>query len=368
MTRVSVDVSAIPPALTGAGRYVMELVSALGRRDDVDVTLISRQNDQGRWPTTATLVARAPGARPLRLAWEQFALPRLLSDLSVDVHHAPHYTMPERAKVPTVVTIHDMTFFDHPEWHERRKVPVFRRAITRAASQAAALICVSANTADRFRARFPHSAPVHVAPHGVDHARFTTAADPGIDASRLAALGVEAPYVAFVGTLEPRKDVATLIAAFDAVADHERDLSLVIAGGRGWGDPGIDAALRAARNGDRVRRLGYVDIDAIPALLRGAAAVAYPSRDEGFGLPVLEAMACGAAVVTSAGTVMEEVAGDGALLVPPGDVAALAGALQHLVGGGPNVEAQRVRGQARAATFTWAASAERHAAVYRSVG
>ena len=365
---VSVDVSAIPAALTGAGRYVDELTRALAEVDGLDLTLVSRRNDRTRWSGRGRLVAAAPGPRPLRLAWEQLWLPRLLDRLGVAVHHAPHYTMPERTRVPTVVTIHDMTFFDHPEWHERRKVPVFRRAITRAAERGAALICVSETTAARFRDRFPNAAPVFVAPHGVDHERFTAAGDADLDHAALAALGVTAPYIAFVGTLEPRKDVGALVRAFDVVAAHRRDLTLVIAGRRGWGDAGTDTAVAAARARDRIRRMGYIDVDAMPSLLRKAAAVAYPSRDEGFGLPVLEAMACGAPVVTTAGTVMEEVAGDGALLVKPGDVSGLAAALDALLDDGADVRALRARAVARAGRFTWSASAERHVAAYRSVG
>jgi glycosyltransferase involved in cell wall biosynthesis len=368
VTTVSIDVSAIPAALTGAGRYVSELVIALGDRDDIGVTLVTRRADRDRWAGPAQRVAAAPRARPLRLLWEQAALPRLLDRLGVDVHHAPHYTMPERARVPSVVTVHDMTFFDHPEWHERGKVPVFRRAITRAARRAAAIVCVSETTASRFRERFPDAPPVHVAPHGVDHQRFSPVAGAVPDADALAALDVQGRYVAFVGTVEPRKDVGGLIAAFDLLAADDPDLSLVIAGRRGWGDDGVDAALAAARHRDRVRRLGYVDIDAVPALLRNAAAVAYPSRDEGFGLPVLEAMACGAPVVTTAGTVMEEVAGDAATLVRAGDATALAAGLKAVIAGGPHVDAARQRGLARAAEFTWSRSAARHAAAYHSVG
>jgi glycosyltransferase involved in cell wall biosynthesis len=368
LINVSIDVSAIPVALTGAGRYVAELARALEDRDDVDVTLVSRRRDYARWPRGALVVAKAPGPRPLRLVWEQLALPSLLNRLSVDVHHGPHYTMPERSRVPSVVTIHDLTFFDHPEWHERRKVPVFRRAITRAARHAAALICVSETTAARFRERFPTSPPIHVATHGVDHTRFVAVADDDADASVLSHLGVRSPYVAFVGTIEPRKDVATLVRAFDRVADRHPDLTLALAGGRGWGDPGVAAAIASSRHGDRVQQLGYVDDDSVPALLRRAAVVAYPSRDEGFGMPVLEAMACGAPVITTGGTVMEEVAGDGARLVPAGDAAALADEIDAALAGGAAVDELRRRGLARAAQFTWAASAERHVAAYRSVG
>ena len=364
--RVSIDVSAIPSALTGAGRYVMELARALGRREDVETVLVARRDDATRWPRTSEIVARAPVTRPLRLVWEQVGMPRVLRGLGLDVHHGPHYTLPLRTPVPCVVTIHDLTFFDHPEWHERGKVAFFQRAITQAARRADALVCVSETTAQRFRERFPDAAPVFVAPHGVDHARFTADGDQASDLAAVGAIGVAPPYVAFVGTLEPRKDVATLVRAFDAIAGAHPELTLAIAGGRGWGETGIDAALQAAGHRDRIRLLGYVDIDVLPALLRGAAAVAYPSRDEGFGVPVLEAMACGAPVITTAGTVMAEVAGDGALLVAPGDVDALAGAIDGAVRGATGNLRQRAR--ARAAEFTWDASAAKHLDAYRSVG
>ena len=172
-----------------------------------------------------------------------------------------------------------------------------------------------------------------------------------------------------MGTLEPRKDVGTLIAAFDIVADRDADVALVIAGGKGWGDPGSTPRWLRRATPTASGCLGYATIDTVPALLRGAAAVAYPSRDEGFGLPVLEAMACGAPVVTTQGTAMAEVAGDGAVLVPGGDVGALAEAIESMLAGG--ADGRGICGavaSARAAQFTWAASAEGHVAAYRSVG
>lgn len=374
--RVSLDVSAVPAAPAGAGRYTLELARALAARDTPDLVALSRRTDAARWEGVlgprGTVRAVAPAPRPLRLAWEQVTLPGLLRRAGVQVHHGPHYTMPERARVPVVVTVHDCTFFDHPEWHERTKVVLFRRAIRVAASRAAAVVCVSETTARHLREVCTVAAPVVVAPHGVDHARFSPDPPAGsTDEGTLRRLGLEPGrrYLLFVGTLEPRKDVASLVTAFASIAGSHEDLSLVVAGGRGWRDDALQAALSATgRYRQRVVFTGYVPDDAVPVLLRRAAAVAYPSLYEGYGLPALEAMACGAPLVTTSGTAMAEVAGDAAVLVPPGDVDGLAGALSDLLTAGrddPEVLARRAIGLERAATRTWAASAERHVDAYR---
>ncbi|HTJ74423.1 MAG TPA: glycosyltransferase family 1 protein [Acidimicrobiales bacterium] len=363
--RVSLDASAIPDPAGGAGRYVLALAAALAGRDDVDLTVVSRTDDAGRWPSP--VAARAPSRRPVRLAWEQAALPAIVRNLGVDVHHAPHYTMPLVSPCPVVVTVHDLSFFTHPEWHERTKVAFFRSAIRTSARRAAALIAVSQATATRLAELVAPRVPVHVVPHGVDHARFRPAgpADHDADAAVLARLGLRPPYLAFLGTLEPRKDVPTLVRAFDLVAARVPELTLVLAGAPGWGAGAIEAAISAAAHRARIRRPGYVAEADIPALLRGAAAVTYPSLEEGFGLPVLEALACGAPVVTTSGTVMEEVAAGAAVLARPGDPASLARAIEEAVAADPGE--RRARGLAVAAGHTWAASAAAHAGVYREV-
>ena len=373
--RVSLDATAVPPRPAGAGRYVLDLAAALGRRDDLVLTLICRSGDERRWrfgsPHTLVL-GRAPRQRPLRLAWEQVRFPEVLARLPVDVHHGPHYTMPERATLPRVVTVHDLSLVEHPGWHQPAKVRFFRRAIRMAAERADATIAVSAATAERLQTLFAPRGPVHVIPHGVDHARFhpldPADADGGVlDRAALRRIGATQPYVAFVGTLEPRKDVPTLVRAFDRLAAAVPGLTLVLAGGRGWGTRAVEAAVKTAIHGGRVRLAGYVSEEQKAALLRGAAAVAYPSLEEGFGLPALEALACGAPLVTTRGSAMEEVTGDAALLIPPGDAGALAEALEAAVSGGPEVERRRARGLEAAAGYTWEASAEAHTAVYRSV-
>jgi glycosyltransferase involved in cell wall biosynthesis len=362
--RVALDASAIPDPPGGAGRYVLALAGALSRRDDVGLTVVTRAGDTHRWP--APVADRAPARRPVRLAWEQVGLPQVVRGLGADVHHGPHYTAPLALGLPSVVTIHDLSFFTHPEWHERAKVAFFRAAIRTSARRASALVAVSATTAGLLAERVRSRAPVHVIPHGVDHARFRPAgAGAGADdEAALARAGIRPPYVAFVGTLEPRKDVPTLVRAFDRVAASQPGLTLVLAGARGWGAGAVDTAVAGATHRDRVRATGYLPEEDLPALLRQAAAVAYPSLEEGFGLPVLEALACGAPVVTTSGTVMEEVAAGAAFLAPPGDDFRLAGALEAAIEGDAE---RRALGLAVAARHTWEASAAAHAEAYRSV-
>ena len=181
----------------------------------------------------------------------------------------------------------------------------------------------------------------------------------------LAALGVpvDRPLVAFVGTLEPRKGVVPLVAAFDQVARRHPDAVLVLGGQTGWGMAETERALAAARHPERIVRTGYLPDEAVPALLRQAAVVAYPALEEGFGLPALEALACGAPLVTTEGTAMAEMAGGAALLVPPGDVAGLADALGTALQEG-RATARRSLGITVAAERTWEASVALHLRAY----
>jgi glycosyltransferase involved in cell wall biosynthesis len=372
---LSLDVSAVPLRPGGAGYYTIELARTLCSRQDVSLTMVTRRGDEARWRTLAggkaALVGAVPVSRPGRLAFEQLRAPRLLDALGVEVHHAPHYTMPERAHIPCVVTIHDCTFFDHPEWHVRSKAAFFRRAIRRAALHAGALVCVSEVTAIRLRACCEVRAPIVVAPHGVDLLRFTPReSSPGADRVVLEALGVpvDRPLVAFVGTLEPRKGVVPLVAAFDRVAETHHEVVLVLGGQMGWGTEATEHAVAGARHGDRVLRTGYLPDEAVPALLRHSSVVACPAFEEGFGLPALEALACGAPLVTTEGTAMAEMAGSAAQLVAPGDVDQLADALAAALDQGKDaaqVAQRRELGLALAAAHTWEASAEHHMEAYR---
>jgi glycosyltransferase involved in cell wall biosynthesis len=367
--RLLLDVSAVPAHPVGAGVYTVELAGGLAGHDDLDLHLLARRDDAARWADLAPKAAvhpEVPETRPARILWEQTHGPDLAARLAVDVWHGPHYTMPLRLRIPAAVTVHDLTFFDHPEWHERSKVAFFRPMLRVSVKRARALIAVSEYTASRLAARLNPRAPVVVAPHGVDHHRFRPAPRRGADdLAALRHLGIRPPYIAFAGTIEPRKDIPALVAAFSRVAPTRPDLRLVIAGRDGWGAEAVRDAVAESGVTTRIMRPGWFPGELLPVLYRQSEAVAYPSLEEGFGLPALEALACGAALVTTSGSAMAEVVGDAALLVEPGDVRGLARALTRVLDDATLADQLRRAGPPQAAPFTWEESIERHLAAYR---
>lgn len=373
-----VDATALPANRAGVARYVDELVTALPGLG-AQVAVAAQRRDQPHYAALigAHRVHLAPGwaASPApRLLWEQSGLPVLVRRLRPDVLLCPHYTLPLAARapglgVPVVVTVHDATFFSDPSVHTPVKRRFFAGWIRASARLADAVVVPSRATRDEvLRYAGADPARLHVVPHGVDHDRFRPPGAGEIARMReRLGLGPQAAYLAFLGTLEPRKNVPALIEAYQAACAGRADPPvLVLAGGRGWDDR-IDAAVASVPAPLRVLRPGFVDDDLVPALLGGADLVVYPSRGEGFGLPVLEAMACGAAVLTTPLLSLPEVGGDAvgyAASAEPGDLAV---ALRDLLDDPTRRAELRRRATDRAAGFTWAASAAGHLQVMRQV-
>lgn len=366
--RLLLDATAIPADRGGVGRYVDALLPALVDTG-LDLTVVCQQRDA---EATAALV---PGAtvlgapasiqrRPARLAWEQVGLPRLAKAVRAEVVHSPHYTMPRLAGVPVVVTLHDATFFSHPELHSRVKRAFFRTATRVAVRRAAALVVPSAATRDEVR-RYVGDAQFFVAHHGVDAATFhpTPAAEVDRVREHLGLAGRS--YVGFLGTLEPRKNVPALIRGWAAaVADLPDPPALVLAGGRGW-DDAVEPAVAAVPDRLTVLRPGYLPFDELAAFLSGAQVVAYPSLGEGFGLPVLEAMACGAAVLTTRELSLPEVGGD-AVAYCGTDEDSIAAELRALLDDPGRRALLAEAAVSRAAQFTWEAAARVHVEAYEA--
>jgi glycosyltransferase involved in cell wall biosynthesis len=365
--RVLVDATAVPADRGGVGRYVDGLLAALSAAD-ADLAIVSQRADverYGRMAPHADIVA-APAAiahRPARLAWEQTGLPLVAQQVTAEVVHSPHYTMPLRVGRPVVVTIHDATFFTTPEQHTQVKGTFYRSATRTALRRATRVIVPSKATRDELvRVLDADSTRIDVAYHGVDQDMFHVPTD--AEKARVAArLGLHGPYVAFLGQLEPRKNVPNLIRGW-AKAVHWRDEppALVLAGGSGW-DEDVDAAIAEVPAHLRVLRPGYLRFADLPGYLGGATVVAYPSHGEGFGLPVLEAMACGTPVLTTHRLSLPEVGGDAVAYTEPG-VEEIAEALSSLLDDAARRRSLADAALTRAREFTWAASAEAHLAAY----
>ncbi len=354
----------------GSGQYTDALAGALraaaGPGDAVDIIRPAAGARRG----VAGVLAK--------LVFEQHTFPRAAA--GGDVAHVPYWAPPLRSPAPVVVTVHDLIPLALSAYRARWSVRAYTRLVAHATRGTAAVIADSEHTAADLHARLGvDRAAVHVVPLGVD-ARFRPLDGGDVGSARLGIDGLpglgahpDLPprYGLYLGGFDARKNVATLLAAWRAV-HAATGVPLVIAGSLPDGtdplfpDPRA-LARRAGLPDAALEYVGFVEEVAKPALLAGAAVFAYPSRYEGFGLPPLEAMACGVPVVAAAATSLPEVVGDAGILVDPDDVAGWGEALAAVLSDAALAGRLRAAGLARAAGFTWARTAERTWAVYRAV-
>jgi len=317
--RVGIDVS--PLELTGAGtaRYVSKLLTALEREPGVEL-----RRHRFRGSSRPAKIARD-------MAWYPGGLP--IAARGDDVIHLPAHRGPLLSAAPLVLTLHDLAVLRHPETFNRWTRNYSRLVLPRLARRATRVIAVSDFTArEAVELLGVDKERVRVIPHGVEEPFTPHGPAAGGD------------YVLAVGTLEPRKNLPRVVLAAERAAIDVR-----VIGAPGWGDVEVDS-------------VGYVDDDELARLYRGAAALVYTSLYEGFGLPVLEAMASGTPVVTSAGTALAELADGAAVLVDPLDVEAIAAGIEEAV---RRRDELRAAGLERARAFTWGAAAKATAEVYR---
>lgn len=370
--RVLVDARTVGREFSGVGNYVLELVRAFGRLDDDaefhvvvrDPTALRDEPLDARFRFVETSVSHEN--HPAGDFWEEIVLPRIARDRRIDVVHGPAFHVPtRRMRAAVVVTVHDLVAFQYPEtipwkygvymrWLIRRVVRASSRVITDSTSVGQSLREIL--DADESR--------VDVVPLGVSP-RFR-AIGPEESDETMRRLGIPRPYVLFVGNLEPRKNLPGLLRAFRHVrAAYGPGIHLVVAGKLAWKSGPLRRELAAAEIADSVHVTGYVAPADLPALYAGAEVFAFPSFWEGFGLPVLEAMACGTPVVAAGVASIPEVCGGAAVLVDPHSTESIAGGILDVLGDPDRRRELVALGRERAAELSWDRTARETMRVYR---
>jgi glycosyltransferase involved in cell wall biosynthesis len=351
---------------SGVGNYTAELLTALiDRDDDRRYALLANRALNGSTPhgTLGQIGRRFPN----RSAWMQFMLPRDLTTLRPDVCHFTNSIAPLHAPCPIVITLHDMSLFVHGRLHPLKSRLAVRPIIPVVARRAAAIITVSQH------ARREIVAGLHVPPEKV-HVIYEAAAAQYHTISDTAKLDhvrqrfhLHKPFVLYVGTIEPRKNLTRLVLAFAQAHRQNPELELILVGQLGWHYGSLLKTIEDLQLGSAVRRLGYVPDEDLPALYNLARVLAFPSLYEGFGLPVVEAMACGTPVLTSNGSSLAEIAANASCLIDPLNVDDIAHGLMCLATDDELHARLRTAGLARSAQFSWQRAAEETVRVYDAV-
>lgn len=362
----------LSPNYRGAGihRYICGLLTHLPRVDGGFryTAFLSDGRVREICPPSLTLrVSRLPTVKPwVRILWEQFLQPWELARDDVDLVHSMAYALPLICPARSVVTVHDLSFLLFPEAFNRANRLYLTAATRLAVRRADALIAVSENSR-RDLVRLLGAAPerVFVVPNGVDPAFRPL--DPQALAGFRRERGLPEHYILFVGTLEPRKNLAALLRAYARLRQRgEVPHRLVIAGGMGWRYEGVLSLVAELGLGGEVLLAGFVPHEELPWWYGAADLFVFPSLYEGFGLPPLEAMACGTPVVSSNAASLPEVLGEAALLTPT-DVEGLAQAMRCVLLNPHLQEEMRARGLAKASEYSWERTARETAQVYRRV-
>ncbi len=381
--RIGFDATALPDRPVGAGNYILHLARALAHEiqagpewASLELVIFAQRSKAAMLAAPCSsqvklaLVSDQPAS--VRLAWEQLVFPGLLRKMKIDQLHSPHYTLPFGFQGPAVVTFHDMTFFLYPELHTRTKRLFVRFMIPRSARKASALIAVSESTRqDTLRLLGVSPEKIHVIPLGVPPEFRPSDPGPALGPSDLQAVRqryrLPEQFILFVGLVEPRKNLPALVRAFQVVAAQESSCHLVLVGREGWRVQEVHRLIRELGLENRVHFTGYVPAQDLPAIYNLAEMLVYPSIYEGFGLPVLEAMACGLPVIASNAASMPEVLADCGVLLPPKEHGLLAQAVLELLRNKEAHQRYSERGRQRAVIFSWQRAARSTLQVYQSV-
>lgn len=370
--RIGIDGTALPAQPVGAGNYIIHLIRSLielnSEHEFVIFAQLSRQHLFDLPPTPGLHWQLVPEINPARrLPWEQISFPALVKKAEVDLLHSPHYTRPYRLNCPSVVTFHDMTFFLFPQLHTLAKRFFFKAAIRMSARRANALIAISENTRqDAIRLIKIPADKIFTIPLGVDE-HFHPVHDDALLAEVRHRYNLPERFILYVGVVEPRKNLPLLLRSYKTIVDEGINHPLVIAGRFGWMYNELIREIDALGLKNKIHFTGYLPQADLPIVYNLADVFVYPSIYEGFGLPPLEAMACGTPVITTAISSMPEHVGDAGILVPAEDEGALSRALHNVLTDRSLQDRLRLKGPQQAANFTWQRTALETLQIYKQV-
>ena len=364
---IAIDGMLLSEPYSGVEQSILNLAHGLDRHGtqnyEIHVPSTFPVNGLGGRSITVRRCTVPTRLRLARIAWEQFALPRILDEGAIDVFHAPGYVTPLRCPAPIVLTIYDVIALQHPEWCKRSNSIHYRLALPSSARRAERIVVPSETTRrDLLKHVALDESRIRVIPLGISDVFLSSRGSERADGPHR----LPDRFILFVGQLEPKKNLHRLIDAFQMIKQNGRiPHKLVIAGPAGWRCADLPRRIRAAGLEDDVVMTGYIPDRDLPGLFSRADLFAFPSLYEGFGLPPLEAMACGTPVVASNTGAIPEVLGEAAVLVDPHNSADIAAAMD-LVLTNPALHANlTAAGAQRAARFTWRAHAEAVDALYR---
>jgi glycosyltransferase involved in cell wall biosynthesis len=356
---IGIDGLPLSETLTGIGYYTLELAKHLARSSPLDtIEVVSPRafvsSENFHEIKSANLSFIRATVNPLTRHWWSIGLPRYIRKREIDLFHGTNFEVPLRRDCPTVLAIHDLSTLLYPQTHESKRVRRSRQRLPQMARAATMILTPTENVRKEVSeflqislekiATIPYAARSCFRPLPSEETAVI-----------LRTLGIGGPFLLFVGTVEPRKNLLTLVRAFEEVLQRrEQSLQLVIAGKKGWLFDDLFSYIKQSTASDRIVFAGYLSDEELCALYTACTIFVFPSLYEGFGLPPLEAMACGAPVIASRIPSITEVVGSAARLVEPESASELTAAILELLSFEVIKEELSTAGRKRAAEFSWA--------------
>lgn len=366
--RIGFDATPLLGQRVGIGNYTAYLLSALLQQQPADDYYLYSNRPLGHLEPPLDQATQMPGYfERSRWLWMQWMLPTLLKRTQLDLCHYTNASAPLHQTRPFVLTIHDASLFVHREHHPVSRLVAIRALLPLLARRAAAVITVSQHArAELLRALDVPTDKIHVI-YEAPPPHFVPAHDKKYLTAVKEKFALPDKYILYLGTLEPRKNLTRLVQATSQLHHYGCQIPLLLVGPKGWHMNGFKEEISRLGAEPMVRYLGYVPSEALPAIYSLATVFAFPSLYEGFGLPPLEAMACGTPVLTSQASAMAEVGGDAVHLIDPYSVESITEGLHNLLTNAPLREELSQLGQKHAQQFSWERAAQETTAVYRQV-